>query len=227
MADIKQVFSPIVRLSYAHLDKPSVEKKDDGTEKKVYSAQLLIPKTGDAAHMAAIQEMFKFAITKLTEKFPNYVHGQSRGFKFPFRDGDSDPSYDLNKNPEYAGNWVVAARNHNEQPGLAKLVRVNGKNTPVNLTPEQMTEIYSGCWVIASLGAFAFENKANNVTSRGVSFVLRNVLKVRDDVALAAMSVKADVDFSTLPNLDALPVDDANAGLLDTTNLTGFLIGGI
>ena len=52
-------------------------------------------------------------------------------------------------------------------------------------------EIYSGCYVRASINAYAFNIQGNS----GVSFGLNNIQKVRDGEPLGGGGSKAEDDF--------------------------------
>lgn len=175
--DIK-VVTGRVRLSYQHLDAPSAAA--EGAEPK-YSATLMIPKS-DTATKAALDKAAQAAIT---ERWPD---GKlPKGSNKIYRDGDKeseskfDGGVDLEKNPEYAGHWIISGKaKQNKKPIL-----VGPGNTQLD-----DSAFYSGCYVRASLIAYGYDAGGNT----GVGFALMSLKKVADGEPFGAVYNVAD-DF--------------------------------
>ena len=154
-----------VRLSYCHLFTP--EAVSDGSEKK-YSVALLIPKSNTKLVeeiKAGIKAAFQAGIaSKFGGKQP-----APGTWKNPLRDGDAERPDD----ETYAGTYFINATSRTK-PGIVKIVKMNGEKKLVEVTDED--EVYSGCYGVASVNFFAFNNAGN----KGVAAGLNNVLKTKD-----------------------------------------------
>ena len=56
------------------------------------------------------------------------------------------------------------------------------------------SDLYRGCWVMATVRPYAYDQRGN----KGVSFGLVNVIKIRDDLPLAAGSIRASDAYADL-----------------------------
>lgn len=177
MADAStKVITGEVRLSYAHLFEPHASF--EGNDPK-YSTVILVPKS-DTKTVNAIKAAQKLALENgKSSKFNGKIPA---GWKNTFRDGDAD-DVDLDKNPEYAGHYFMTVSNKTK-PGL-----VDRQLNPI-IDP---TELYSGCYARVSINAFPFSVSG----SKGVSFGLNHVQKLRDGESLSGMT-KAENDFEAL-----------------------------
>ena len=188
MADLKVVTGD-VRLSYTNLvtprsAPPSTPGGQPGPPK--YSCVILIPKnTADGKKtVAAIRAAQKQALEDGKGKFGGKIPPK---WTDTLHDGDTEA--DLERNPEYAGHWYLST-SANEQ-------------YPPNIVDRRLqkimdaSEIYSGMWARVSMVAFAFNTQGN----KGVSFGLRNVMKVRDDEPFGGVS-RAEDDFEPLDDED-------------------------
>lgn len=165
------------RTSYVKLDKPSLPQGvTEGTPK--YSTVLLIPKSDTKTYEAlrsAEEAAIKIGINK--------SWGGEKPHKLSSILHDGDTEADLKKNPEYAGHWYMSVSNP-QRPGVVDK----------NLQPiMDGSDLYSGMWVLAALNAYPFNRQGN----RGVSFGLNNLVKWRDDEALAG-GASAESDFAFL-----------------------------
>lgn len=182
-----------VRLSYAHLFQP---KSINGSDPK-YSASLLIPKS-DKVTLSKIKGAVDEAIEEgKTSKWNGKV---PPNLKLPLRDGDEDRPDD----EVYEGHYFVNANSPNK-PGIVK-------PNPAwdGVTKEEKyemivdpTEVYSGCYAVASISIYPFNANGN----RGVGIGLNHVLKTREGEPLGGRS-RAEDDFA---DLDL----DLDAGFLD------------
>jgi hypothetical protein len=172
-----------VRLSYVHLFEPY---SSDPENAAVYSVTILIPKDDKDTYnkiKKAQKAALDAAIEKGTLKTP-------KGIKYTMHDGDDEENYDHEKNPEYAGNWVMALRSR-QRPGVVD------KNLDPITDPEL---VYSGCWARVSMNFFGYANSGN----KGISAGINNVMKVRDDDSLTGRTSAAE-DFEDFAGDD---VDD-------------------
>lgn len=168
------LITPVFRVSFNHLWKPS--KNDDGSE--VYSVTgIFDPKDPDVA--AGIKVMSALVNDKIVEKWK----GKKAGVKMPFRKGTAE-EYDLDKYPEYEGMVIATFRSYGRPVGV-----VNTKKQSI-LDQE---DFYSGCFAIASYSIFTYDRK----DSKGVSFGLHNVMKVKNGEHLVAQH-KAENDFAAI-----------------------------
>ena len=167
-----------VRASFVHLfEAQSV----NGSEPK-YSCSFIIPKSDTetiAAIRAAIEQAKQDGVAKFGGKIPPNL-------KLPLRDGDIDRPDD----PNYADCYFVNA-NSKEKPGL-----VDRRRIPIT----DPLELYSGCYVRASINFFAFNTNGN----KGVAAGLGNIQKWAEGEPLNGR-VRAEDEFEAL---DAEDDDD-------------------
>lgn len=170
-----KVITGKVRASFVHVFEP---QSVNGSEPK-YSCSFIIPKSDTdtiAAIKAAIEQAKQDGIAKFGGKIPPNM-------KLPLRDGDVDRPDD----PNYANCYFVNA-NSKERPGI-----VDRRRVPIT----DPLELYSGCYVRASINFFAFNTNGN----RGIAAGLGNVQKWCDGEPLNGR-VRAEDEF------DALDTDD-------------------
>ena len=190
--DIK-VVTGRVRLSYQHLDEPSAAA--EGAEPK-YSATLMIPKS-DRATKAALD---KAALAAIREKFG--TEQLPKGSSKVYRDGDKesetkfDGGVDTEKNPEYAGHWIISGK----AKATKKPILVGPGNTQIDVR-----DIYSGCYVRASLIAYGYDAGGNT----GVGWALVSLKKVADGEPFGTVYDPSD-DFGD----DEDEIDESGDSLL-------------
>ena len=173
-----KVITGKVRASFVHVFEP---QSVNGSEPK-YSCSFIIPKSDTetiAAIRAAIEQAKQDGIAKFGGKIPPNL-------KLPLRDGDIDRPDD----PNYADCYFVNA-NSKEKPGL-----VDRRRIPIT----DPLELYSGCYVRASINFFAFNTNGN----KGVAAGLGNIQKWAEGEPLNGR-VRAEDEFETL---DAEDDDD-------------------
>lgn len=163
------------RLSYAHVWEPYNQNPDDPDSKAKYSCVLLIPKS-DKVTMKKLRaaEAAAMDIGKTT-RFNGKVPPNLRSI---IRDGDEEK--DLEQNPEYEGHYFLSVSS-NQKPGI-----VDQNVSPIM----DSSEVYSGCYVRASLNAFPYSVKGN----KGISFGLNHLQKLGDGEMLGGRTRAAD-DF--------------------------------
>ncbi len=156
--DEKYVITPEAMLSYPHLFEP--EAMNEG-EEPAYSACLVFEKDAD------LKALRKAIAAAATEKWGNKAESMFRSgaLRSPLRKDGEAKGY-----PE--GSIFLNARTK-RKPGIVGPYKgADGKPMPIT-DPD---EVYAGCYVRASLRAFAYDNKGN----KGVSFALNNLQKLRD-----------------------------------------------
>lgn len=147
----RRVITPIARLSYPNIFKPGKAMSEGQDEK--YSCELIFEPGADLIALKnAAQEALEL-------KWPK---GAPKGLRSPFRDGIEN-----REGEEYQGRIFISARSK-DRPGV-----VIGRNRDICTDP---SEVYGGCYVKASVTAFAYDMSGN----RGVSFALNNLWKIRD-----------------------------------------------
>ena len=165
-----KVVTGLVRLSYANVWEP---KSINGGDPK-FSCSIIIPKT-DVETVNAINAAIDCAIKEGVGKFGGKIPPKG-ALKLPLRDGDTERDDDA-----YAGCYFVNA-NSNERPGV-----VDRRRVPIT----DPLEVYSGCYVRASITFYPFNTNGN----KGIGVGLNNIQKLKDDDRLGAARASAESDF--------------------------------
>lgn len=180
MAEVKEQSTKIVtgkcRLSYAHLFEPT--SMEDGGP-KFYSCALIIPKS-DKATVKKIQDAIKIAIENGKTKV---FGGKTANLRLPLRDGDTEKEGD----ETYQGHYFINVK-CKQKPGLVD------KDMNAILDP---ADLYSGCYVRASINLFAFNKNGN----KGVGAGLNNIQKFGEGEPLGGRS-RAEDDFEAVTEED-------------------------
>ena len=166
-----------VRLSFVHLLEPYAMDEDDP---KKYSCTILIPKS-DKATLRLLKAAREAAIEVGKQRFGA---AWAKNVHNTMKDGDET---DLDKYPENEDHYVMSV-SATRKPGV-----VDAQMDPI--TDEG--DIYSGCYAQVSIDAFPYNAKGN----KGVSFGLRNVMKVADGAAFGGVS-RAEDDFEVVEDDD-------------------------
>lgn len=168
--------TPLARLSYPNLFEA---RGFDGGEKK-FSCTLIFDEEAQktpefkalkaAAKQAAIDEWG-------ADKIP-------ANLRTPFRDG-------AEKDGEgYGPGKIFISVSTKQRPGIVSTMR--DPETKKRMPIEDESEIYAGCYVLASIRPFAYEVKGN----KGISFGLNNLMKVKDGEMLGNRT-RAEDDFDS------------------------------
>jgi len=166
-----KVITGKVRASFVHVFEP---QSVNGSEPK-YSCSFIIPKSDTEtvrAIQAAIEQAKQEGVAKFGGKIPSNL-------KIPLRDGDIDRPDDA----AYADSYFVNA-NSREKPGV-----VDRRRLPVT----DPLELYSGCYVRASINFFPFNTNGN----RGIAAGLGNIQKWADGEPLNGRA-RAEDEFGAL-----------------------------
>lgn len=173
MSEKTRVVTGLVRLSYPNLFEP---KSINGSGPK-YSAAFIIPKS-DKETIAKIEKAVQAALEEgKSKKFGGKIPNKAT-LKLPLRDGDTDRDED----PAYADAFFVNANATKRYPPVV-----------VDRARQEIldeSEVYSGCYVRASLGFYAFNTSGN----KGVACSLRGIQKIKEGEPLGAV-VNALDDF--------------------------------
>ena len=166
-----KVITGKVRASFVHVFEP---QSVNGSEPK-YSCSFIIPKS-DTRTIQAIQTAIEQAKQEGVSKFGGKIPAN---LKTPLRDGDIDRPDD----EAYTDSYFVNS-NSKEKPGV-----VDRKRVPIT----DPLELYSGCYVRASINFYAFNTNGN----RGVAAGLGNIQKWEDGEPLNGR-VRAEDEFDAL-----------------------------
>ena len=173
-----KVVTGTVRLSYEHVWEPA---SINGGEEK-YSASLIIPKS-DKATVNAIQKAVDTAIEEGLAKFGGKKPNKA-AIKLPLRDGDVE-----REDEAYQNSFFVNANSRTAPQIVDRSVQ------PIL----DRSEIYSGCYIRASISFYAFNSNGN----KGIACGLNNIQKIRDGEPLGGRTNAAD-DFTTVEDEDFL-----------------------
>ena len=173
-----KVVTGTVRLSYEHVWEPA---SINGGEEK-YSASLIIPKS-DKATVNAIQKAVDTAIEEGLAKFGGKKPNKA-AIKLPLRDGDVE-----REDEAYQNSFFVNANSRTAPQIVDRSVQ------PIL----DRNEVYSGCYIRASISFYAFNSTGN----KGIACGLNNIQKIRDGEPLGGHANAAD-DFTTVEDEDFL-----------------------
>ena len=167
---MSRVYTPEFRVSFPNVFKP---RKNDLSGKEEYGVVALFPKGTDLTPLknAAAEAAKK----KWGDKIPNNL-------KSPFRDqGDREKDGVLPNGYEKGATFINLKST--TAPGVVDLTK---GNRPI----ENPADFYAGCYAVATIEVFAYDQKGN----RGISFGLGNIQKTRDGEPLGGRAPAA-ADF--------------------------------
>lgn len=186
----RNLITPVGKASFPSLFKA---KLNDLSGKAEYSVDILFDKKTD---LSKLNEAVKKAVQKKWQGSPPKI------LKHPIKDGDALKANGEPYGPEYKGHFFITVKN-TRKPGV-----VDSQNQPI-LTEQ---EIYGGCYIRASINAFAFDHKAN----KGTSLSLVNVQKVKEGEPFGeATMVAAEDEFDIIDDEQDNPANySATSSLL-------------
>ncbi|MDE5819774.1 MAG: DUF2815 family protein [Lachnospiraceae bacterium] len=176
-----------VRASYVNIFQPRIP--ENGGEPK-YSVTLLIPKT-DAATLNAIFAEIEKAKQEGVQKFNGNIPPMC---KIPIYDGDGYRPSGEAFGEECRGHMVMTASAKN-QPVIVDLNMQNIINP---------ADIYSGCFIRASINFFAYNSNGN----KGIGCGLNAVQKIEDGEPLV-MRISAEEAFGGSNAYTGAPMQNA------------------
>lgn len=169
----RKIITPVFRASFVHVFAPVVNEQSG---KEEYSLKMIFDKDADLSEMKAI---IKEAIK---EKWGN---NPPKSLKLPLKDGNAG---DLDKYPEDKDKIISRAKATIARPGI-----VDSHVQPI-MDPN---EVYSGCYMRATITAYSYEKG-----SKGVSFGLQNLMKVKDGEPLTNRTTAED-DFKSFAGAES------------------------
>lgn len=179
------ITTPIFRMSYPNLDKPSKMEGSLGEPKfgvtGLFTASGFTPQ--DAERW---KKMRMAAVVSLREKFGAKAFDATKkilpAYKMPFRDGMEKPD----KDGYGAGVTFIRMANKNP-PGM---IRMGANGTRVKVGQEVF---YAGCYARASVSFWSFDNN-----SKGVGVNLHNLIFIGDGERFGNQGPAAENDFTDL-----------------------------
>jgi hypothetical protein len=171
------MLTPKFRVNFPNLDTP--KKTERGTDQ--YSVSMLIPKNLTGEELELFNAMRKEIFNCMCAKFGADQTKWPTNYKNPFKDGDAP---ERAKYPEMAGHWVVEART-NFKPAMVD------EKVMLIITPGKF---YSGCYAIADVSAYAYDNPMN----KGAAFGLGCIQFAGDGEKLAGAAPDPKAVFSPL-----------------------------
>lgn len=148
----RRVVTPTARLSFPALFEPKAMEEGG---KAQYSCELIFEKGADLTALKAA------AREAMEAKWPD-PKNRPKNIKSPFRDGS-----DREGKKGYENCTFIGARSKDKPQVVVGPNRAECTN---------QSDVYGGCYVRASVTAFAYDQAGN----RGVSFALNNVWKIKD-----------------------------------------------
>jgi hypothetical protein len=201
MTDKKEVVGEVllrnVRLSFASLHEPSEMESDDGTTRRFFKANFLIPKEGDEfKNVAKIKKAADEAKAKKWGSNPK-DWPKLKPEKICLRDGD------LENWDGYAGMLYVSANSSVDRRPQVITNRKDKDGNWIKAEPGHERNPYSGCYVNALIRLWCQDNK----NGKRVNASLEVVQFLRDGDAFGAAPVNPNERFT-----DDMVGDDADLG---------------
>lgn len=177
-----------VRLSFAALFEPNVQKNDDGTERKTWKSNFLISKDGDDDDAKDNLRKIKRASMAVKEK--KYGSDEKKWPKFKadricLRDGDEE-DWD-----GYEGNWYLSANSPIDRPPRVITNRKGSDNRWIKAEPGERNCPYSGCYVNAIVRIWVQDNEHG----KRINASLEAVQFLRDGDPFGAAPIDVDDAF--------------------------------
>lgn len=181
--------TPKFRVSYPSVFKAKLNKLSG---KEEFSVVALFAKDAD------LTELKKAAEAAVVAEWGADPKKWPAKLKTPFRDQAEKMKDGVMPAGHEAGAIFLTLRSKN-RPGVV----VSGKNkvtgAPELVPIEEEKDFYAGCYAIASVSVYAYDQAGN----RGVSFGLVNLMKVADGDTLSASAAKPSEEFTPIPDIEA------------------------
>lgn len=180
------------RMAFPAIFRP---KFNDLSKKDEFSVVALFPVGAD------LTELKKAAQAAVIEKWGQNQNAWPQNLKSPFRDQKDrvkvDPETGVEALPDgYVAGAIYMNLKSAQRPGVVD-------QNMAEIIDE--SDLYGGCWVRASVNAYAYDHKGN----RGVAFGMNNLQKLRDDDAFGNRT-KAQDDFSPVATANGEQKSSAN-----------------
>lgn len=179
------VVTPEARWSFPYVFQPKKAKKDGRADK--YMLSLLFHKSTD------LNKLFEAVRLRIVEQFGQDKNAWPKNLRLPFR--QQKEKFGQIKGYEEEGIFIIATSK--ARPGV-----VDSKMQPI-INP---SDVYGGCYGIASIRAFYYKEEGN----QGISFGLLNCMKTRDGEPLGNRSTP-ETDFE---GIEAPPVESGTPASL-------------
>lgn len=170
----RRIVTPPFRAAFPKLFKPD---SMPGSEKEFYSVEAVFPPDTDLTAMKQLAA--RVAKEHWGDKIPKRLES-------PFRSGNDYNEERENPRPELEDCTFIRLKTSNK-PDVVE------KNPNVFITDE--SEIYSGCWMRASVYCHPYDNRQNPQQKNGVTFLLNHVQKLKDDEPWGTPRKSAAKDF--------------------------------
>lgn len=182
---MSNVTTPRFRVSYPKVLKAERNKLSGKDE---FSVVALFPFGKDSPEFAKMRAACNEAIEK---KFGKDKTQWPKNLKSPFRDQGERVKYVEGKKILPAGHVegnIFINLKSTQKPGVVEKTE-SGLQEIVS-----EADFYGGCWAVASVRAYAYDQAGN----RGVSFGLQNICKVKDDEPLGGGKTRPEDDFAAV-----------------------------
>jgi len=182
MAEKTRLVTPEGILMWAHLFRAKAQKKGGD---KFQCDVVFSPEAMQTPEFAALKaEAQKVAIERFGERLKGLIAAEK--FISPFWPNSRKINAETGKLPEgYPEGGCFITIKSDYRPGVGKL-------TPQGIVAViDENDVYPGCIVRASVHAWSYDNE-----SKGVSFGLNSILKVRDGKSLAGNAGDVTQDFA-------------------------------
>ena len=194
--------TPVFRMSFPNLDKPSKMEGSAGDPKYgvtgLFTATSFTPQ--DAERWKALRIA---AVAALRDKFANKAFGADKkilpAYKMPFRDGMEKPD-----KAGYGAGVTFMRMANKSPPGM---IRIGAGGVKTKLTD---SAFYAGCFARASVSFWGFDNN-----SKGVAVNLHNLIFIGDGEKFGNQGPDAENDFTDLGDDEISFGDDPTAGMSD------------
>lgn len=175
----RKIVTPIFRANFVNIFHTESQMEDAKGKPKYAVTMVFDPKTFSKEDKVRWADMHKLADEASVEKFKRPIAKLPSNFKKPIRDGGEKEH--LNG---FGEGTFFAKASSLARPGIVAADR----STPI----EDEEAIYSGCFMRATIMAYAYDN-----VGKGVSFGLQNLMFVRDGDRLDGRS-DASEDFGEI-----------------------------
>lgn len=192
-----KVRTPLVRVNYVSLAKVNKDGKFAITG--IYDRNTA--SDDDKQAMKNLIHLAESTLREAVKDLPadytvsNWLKGQRGAFNYPFRMG-GEPGVPWLAKPEHLGKIIITMSSKPKfsetDPNVIEYGAVGCCNAHgVSYEPKEAPQvIYSGCYCLATVTAFAYNKK-----TKGVSFGLQSVRKIRDGEPLAS-GFNAEDDYA-------------------------------
>jgi len=203
------------RLSFESLYEMNKQKQDDGTERLTWKCNLLLPKD-KVAEMVGVYKGQRMPILKALKMASAEAKGKKWGDeknwpklkpeKVFLRDGD------LENWDGYAGHWYISANAPPQDRPAVVTNRKDGNNEWIEAQPGGKNAPYAGCYVNATILAWAQDNEHG----KRVNARIKAVQFFKDGDSFGAAPTDPNEDFTDdMAGTEGDMGDDESVGVSD------------